>query len=112
MSSIMPISSVINNLISAGATQTHTHTDEHRCGSVLMKGIIGSSVREFGGLAGACSLLLEALEIVPSPFIRASQAERVNGFDKTHLKGQPADCLQQVHAAGYIHPASGVDVRR
>lgn len=74
-----------------------------------MKGIIGSSVREFQGQTGPCSLLLAALEIVPSPFIRASRAERVTGFDKTHSKGRPADCLQQAHAPCYIHPASGVD---
>ncbi len=80
------ISSVINNLISARATQTHTDRDH-----ALMKGII----RLISD--GGSRFLLRLLEIVPSPFISTLQAEHVKASDKTHLKG---DCLQQVRRRG------------
>ncbi len=80
------ISSVINNLISARATQTHTDRDH-----ALMKGII----RLISD--GGSRFLSRLLEIVPSPFISTLQAEHVKASDKTHLKG---DCLQQVRRRG------------
>lgn len=79
------ISSVINNLISARATQTHTDRDH-----ALMKGII-----RFISDRGS-RFLSRSLEIVLSPFISTSQAEHVKASDKTHLKGRAADCMQQV----------------
>lgn len=90
MSSISPISSVINNLISAQATQTHTQRScaNERHNKVHQWQRVAVSL-SWAALSDTCSL-----EIVPSPFISTSQAEHEKASDKTHLKGRAADCLR------------------
>ncbi|MEQ2254150.1 hypothetical protein ILYODFUR_000699 [Ilyodon furcidens] len=114
MSSISPISPVINNSISAQPTQTdkcmrksaETHKLAHR-------GLQGINEKGNGYISGrltcfwyqawvclalSCALLAasRSFQIVPSPFISTSPDENLKGHDKIHLRRAGTDCLKQV----------------